>query len=160
MTSNVIQLRDLKTGALIQTAWVRELNATKNVIYAGAYSICEVPGHPTPCIKVVFPLPNGSAIVIMRPEVLPDGSFTITSAGEAFGDPGFYFVVHGHDGAVWAKYLKSMQETIHVYSSEPGTARADHILTLWGKEFLRLHYRMSLQHAQANQAELQVAAHT
>ena len=80
----------------------------------------------------------------MRPEVHPDGSFSVTSAGKTFGDPGFYFVVHRGDGTIWAKYLKSMQETIHVYSAESGAARADHILHLWGMEFLRLHYRMAI----------------
>jgi hypothetical protein len=144
MTSSVIQLRD-SSERLIQTAWIRELNATRNVIYAGAYSICSIPGHPSPCIKVVFPLPNGSAIVIMRPEVHSDGSFSITSAGNSFGDPGFYFVVHGSDGVIWSRYLRSMQETIHVYPAEHDTSRADHILRLWGKQFLRLHYRMRLQ---------------
>jgi hypothetical protein len=79
MTSNVIQLRNADTGKLIQTAWVRELNATRNVLYAGSYSICTVPGHPSPCVKVVFPLPNGNAIVIMRPKIHDDGSFSITS---------------------------------------------------------------------------------
>ena len=145
MTSRVVQLRTRDSGKLVRTAWVRELNATGNVLYAGVYSICTVPGHPSPCVKVVFPLPNGNAIVIMKPKVHDDGSFSITSAGVAFGDPGFYFVVHGQDGVVWARYLRSMQETIHVYSAESGTARADHNLWLWGKEFLRLHYRMSLK---------------
>jgi len=43
-------------------------------------------------------LPNGNAIVIMKPESHPDGSFSLTSTGEGFGDPGFYFVVHARDG--------------------------------------------------------------
>lgn len=158
MTSNVIQMRDPLTGKLIQTAWVRELNATCNVLYAGSYSICTTPGHSSPCIKVAFPLPNGNAIVMMKPKVHDDGSFSVTSAGNAFGDPGFYFVVHGEDGVVWARYLRSMKETIHVYPAESGTARADHILWLWGKEFLRLHYRMRLQQNQYKDAELQKAS--
>ena len=157
MTSNVIQLREPQTGNLLQTAWVRELNATRNVIYAGTYSICTIPGHPTPCIKVVFPLPNGNAVVVMRPEVRLDGSFFLTSAGNTFGDPGFYFVVHAGDGTIWTRYLKSMQETIHVYAAEHGATRADHILHLWGKEFLRLHYRMLAKDAQPSQLDVKEA---
>jgi hypothetical protein len=130
MTSSVIQLRDPNSGRLLQTAWVRELNATRNVLYAGGYSICTVPGHSSPCIKVVFPLPNGNAMVIMKPQVHSDGSLSLTSAGDNFGDPGFYFVVHGEDGMVWARYLRSMKETIHVYAAESDTARADHILCM------------------------------
>jgi hypothetical protein len=148
MNSSVVQLRDPNSGRLIQTAWVRELNATKNILYAGSYSICIVPGHPSPCIRVVFPLPNGNAMVIMKPEIHKDGSLSVTSAGNAFGDPGFYFVVHGEGGAVWARYLRSMKETIHVYPAESGIVRADHILWLWGKQFLRLHYRMQPQPTQ------------
>ena len=142
MTSDVIQMRDPHSGTLVQTAWVRQLKATRNVLYAGSYSICNIPGHPTPCIKVVFPLPNGNAIVIMHPRVLDDGSLILTSAGRSFGDPGFYFTVHAHDGTIWARYLAAMKETIHVYPAEPAVTRADHVLRLWGKEFLRLHYRM------------------
>jgi len=143
MSSQVVQLRNPQTGRLIHTAWIRELHATKNVLYAGCYSICNVPGFPNPCIKVVFPLPNGNAIVLMRPEVhKEDGSFSVTSAGRSFGDPGFYFTLHDEHGLAWARYVRSMQETIRVYAAESGHTRADHILWIWGVEFLRLHYRM------------------
>ena len=143
MSSMVIQMRDRNSGKLIQTAWIRELHATHNVLYAGSYSICTVPGHPSPCIKVVFPLPNGNAIIVMRPAIHDDRSLSLTSAGDTFGDPGFYFVVHGEDGLIWARYVESMKESIHVYPAESGITRADHILKLWGKVFLRLHYRMT-----------------
>ena len=89
ITSDVVKLRDPATGKILQTAWVRELIGTKNVLYAGSYTLCRVPGWPSPCIKVVFPLPNGNAIVIMKPEAHADGSLSVTSSGRAFGDPGF-----------------------------------------------------------------------
>jgi hypothetical protein len=143
MSSNVLQMCSRQTGQLVQTAWVRELHATKNVIYAGCYSVCRIPGHGNPCVKVVFPLPNGNAIVLMKPESHADGSLSLTSAGKVFGDPGFYFTVHGRDGKIWARYVKAMQEKITVYPAERNTARADHVLWFWRKQFLRLHYRMS-----------------
>jgi hypothetical protein len=142
MTSRVIQMWDRQTGKLVQTAWVRELLATRHVIYAGSYSVCNVPGHPSPCVKVVFPLPNGNAIVLMRPEFHSDGSFSITSSGRRFGDPGFYFTVAGEGGSIWARYVRRFEEKITVYAAERDTARADHVLWFFGKEFLRLHYRM------------------
>lgn len=142
MSSQVLQLREQESGKLIQTAWIRELHATKHVLYAGCYSICTVPGHSNPCVKVVFPLPNGNAIVLMRAEAHADGSFSVTSAGCRFGDPGFYFTLHNKKGLSCARYVKSLKETIKVYAAEPGTVRADHILWIWGIEFLRLHYRM------------------
>jgi hypothetical protein len=145
MTSNVLQLWNPQTGKLVQTAWVRELRATRNVIYAGSYSVCSVPGYPSPCVKVVFPLPNGNAIVILKPESHADGSFSITSSGNGFGDPGFYFTVRGDGDVVWARYVRAMKEKITVYPAEAGTARADHVLWFFGMQFLRLHYRMRVR---------------
>jgi hypothetical protein len=144
ISSCVLQWRDRNSGDVAQTAWVRELHATKNVLYAGSYSVCRVPGNTSPCIKVVFPLPNGNAVVLMKPEVHEDGSFSVTSAGTKFGDPGFYFLVHGGYGVAWARYVRSLKESIRVYPAEPETVRADHVLWLWGMQFLRLHYRMRL----------------
>jgi hypothetical protein len=147
MTSRVVQLRDPKSGRVIHTAWVRELNATQNVIYAGCYAVCRIPGHPSPCVKVVFPLPNGYAIVLMKAESDADGSLSLQSRGNNFGEPGFYFVVHEGNGMIRARYVRSMQEEIRVYTAEPGIVRADHTLWIWGRRFLRLHYRMRKQQA-------------
>lgn len=145
ISSSVVQMRDPHSGSILQTAWVRQLHATGNVLYAGSYSICKVPGYPSPCVKVVFPLPNGNAIVLMKPEAHADGSLSVSSIGKAFGDPGFYFVVRGSNGMVWARYVRSLEEEIRVYAAESGTVRADHTLWLWGIKFLRLHYRMRLR---------------
>jgi hypothetical protein len=143
MTNSVLAMRDRSTGRLVQTAWVRQLRATRNVLYAGSYSVCRIPGHPSPCVKVVFPLPNGNAIVLMKAVAHPDGSLSVQSIGKRFGDPGFYFTVHHSDGTLYARYVASMKEQIHVYAAEPGITRADHTLWLWGIQFLRLHYRMA-----------------
>ncbi|MEJ7810002.1 MAG: hypothetical protein WKG32_06225 [Gemmatimonadaceae bacterium] len=141
MTSEVIQLVDPATGGVRLTAWVRRLLGTGRVLYAGSYSVCQVPGFAGPCVRVVFPLPNGNAMVVMRPVAHEDGSFSVVSAGRSFGEPGFYFTVHGRE-AVWARYLQALRETIRVYAAEDGGVRADHVLTLWGATFLRLHYRL------------------
>jgi hypothetical protein len=108
ISSAVLQWRDPNSGSVVQTAWVRELQATNNVLYAGSYSVCRVPGYRLPCVKVVFPLPNGNAIVLMKPEAHADGSFSVTSAGRGFGDPGFYFVVHGEGGIACQDLLNSI----------------------------------------------------
>lgn len=128
--------------ALKRTAWFRRLQGSGNILYAGFYSLCALPGHANPCVKVVFPLPNGNAIVLMHTEARPDGSFVVTSAGRRFGDPGFYFTVHSGTGPVWARYVRSLRESIHVFPAENGLVRADHVLTYFGATFLRLHYRM------------------
>ena len=145
MTNEVMRFIDPTNGEARQTAWFRRLPGTGNILYAGFYSACSIPGHDAPCVKVVFPLPNGNAIVIMRAECRPDGSFVVVSAGSRFGDPGFYFTVHGTSGTVWARYVRALRESIHVYPAEGGLLRADHVLTYFGATFLRLHYRMKFQ---------------
>jgi hypothetical protein len=141
MTSSVINLVDPASDEVRETAWVRRIRKNGNVLYAGSYSLCELPSRDGSCVKVVFPLPNGNAIVIMYPESSPDGSFTITSSGRRFGEPGFYFTVCT-DRGFWAKYVRAMREKIKVYPSDSATIRADHILKLWGVTFLRLHYKL------------------
>jgi len=150
MTSEIIQLLDKTTGEIRYTAWVRQMVGTGNVLYAGSYSLCRIPGHDGVCIKVVFPLPNGSAIVVMKPQLHDDGSFSVVSAGERFGEPGFYFLVHNAGGRVSARYVRAMRETIRVFGSEEATVRADHTLRLWGITFLRLHYRLRKKTKQAS----------
>lgn len=142
ITSEIVQLADRQSGEIRYTAWVRQLIGSGHVLYAGSYSLCETPGFSGPCVKVVFPLPNGNAVVIMKPEAHADGSFSLTSSGRAFGDPGFYFVVHKADGRIFARYLRALRESIRVYTAEETSVRADHTLTLWGLTFLRLHYRL------------------
>ena len=142
LSNEVLRFFDPQTGELRHTAWFRRLQGSGNVLYAGFYSICTLPGRPEPCVKVVFPLPNGNAVVVMRTECRPDGSFAVVSAGRRFGDPGFYFTLYGPSGGVWARYVRSLRETIHVYAAENGTLRADHRLTYFHARFLRLHYRM------------------
>jgi len=147
LTSRVEEVIDEKSGDLKFTAWIRELVGTGRVMYAGAYSTCTPPNADGPCVRVVFPLPNGNAVVIMRPVANPDGSFLLLSAGDGFGSPGFYFTVLAAPGQIWARYLRSFRETIRVYSDREGDVRADHDLTLWHAPALRLHYR--LRRAQA-----------
>jgi len=145
MTNKVLKLTDPDTGTVRYTTWVRKLVATGNVLYAGGYSLCSVPLRKGACVKVVFPLPNGNAIVIMRPQSHPDGSFSLTSSGVGFGDAGFYFNVQDpRDKSLFSvRYIQALQETIRVYQTEAGDLRADHVLNLWGMTFLRLHYKLN-----------------
>jgi hypothetical protein len=122
--------------------WVRRLPATGHTLYVGCYGECRVPGGKGPCLKVVFPLPNGNAIVLMKPVVHDDGSLSLVSSGRRFGDPGLYFTVRRDDGRLWARYVASMRESIRVYEVGPGEARADHAIRLWGFLVLRVHYRL------------------
>jgi hypothetical protein len=142
MTNEILKFNDPATRLLRYTAWYRHLRVTGNVLYAGFYSVCQLPGHTDPCVKVVFPLPNGNAMVIMRAESQSDGSFILASTGSGFGMPGFYFTVQDVSGKMWARYVKALRESIHVHPEENGCLTADHVLTYFGATFLRIHYRM------------------
>ena len=143
ITSEIVRLADRKSGEIVYTAWLRQLIGSGDVLYAGCYSIGQTPQFPYPCVKVVFPLPNGSAVVILKPSNAENNSLLITSAGERFGDPGFYFVVRNSQGNTYARYVRALQETMHVYKSSDGTLRTDHKLRLFGRTFLRIHYRLA-----------------
>jgi hypothetical protein len=142
ISNRVLKLRK-PDGQAILTAWVRELLGSRNTLYAGSYGVCAVPGEPGACMRVVFPLPNGSAIVVMRPESHPDGSLTVSSFGSAFGSAGFYFYVSGGSGHGWARYVPTLKESIRVFLGPDQTLRADHVLHIFGAAFLKLHYRMA-----------------
>ena len=142
MTSATLQVTEHASGSLKANAWVRTLVKSRRITYVGSYSIVEPRNFSGPCVKTVFPLPNGNAIVVLRPEVKPDGSLVLVSSGSGLGDPGFYFTVHRANGTVKARFLRCFREHIHVYSDGEGIVRADHTMSLWGFQCLHLHYRM------------------
>lgn len=152
ITSDVIQLTD-ESGVIVGTGWLRKLIATGSVIYAGIYSTCKPPKFKGRCMKVVFPLPNGSATVIMKPQAHSDGSLTLVSSGEGFGEPGFYFIVQKNEAQAYVKYLHAMKESIHVFVDQAEELRAGHVLKLWDATFLKLHYRMQLIQTGTNQSD-------
>jgi hypothetical protein len=141
-TSEIILIEDPESAQPKMAAWIRHIRESKLVLYAGAYSVTRVPGLNRPCIRVCFPLPNGNALVFLRPDVRPDGTLTVTSWGEAFGDPGFYFTLRLGAGRLAVRNVRTMREQITVFSGEDGDVRADHQMWLWGQTFLRLHYRL------------------
>jgi hypothetical protein len=129
-------------GKQAYTAWIREIIGSGDVLYAAAYSTTQIPGHDGPCVKVVFPLPNGNAIVIMRPLVHEDGSMSLVSQGFRFGDPGFYFTITARGSALVARYLRSFRDVITVYEIDD-EIRANQFFTLWDRDVLYLRYRMT-----------------
>lgn len=141
--SNIIKLTDKNTKATRWTVWYRILKSTNHVIYSGVYTSCTVPNFHGRFLKVLFPLPNGNAVVIMRKEILEDGSLKLISDGRKFGDNGFYFTLTDHKTKHWARFVRSMHEWIRVYEDEDKMLRADHNLYFYGLPFLHLHYKMA-----------------
>jgi hypothetical protein len=141
--SNIVKLVDKQTKIPKWTVWYRILKSTNQVIYSGVYTSCTTPNYPGKFLKVVFPLPNGNATVIMRKEVLANGGLKLSSDGKKFGDNGFYFTLTNHKGKHWARFVNSMHEWITVYVDEEHVLRADHNLSFYGLPFLNLHYKMT-----------------
>jgi hypothetical protein len=145
MSSRIIPLVDERGVRSDYAGWLRSANVSGAVIYAGFYTTEIPPGHGAPCVKVVFPLPNGSATVFLRPVNGPGGSLRLVSAGRIFGDPGYYRLHRvGEQGRLRAQYLP-LRETIDVYSDgrDRSITRADHTFRFGPFTFLRLRYRMS-----------------
>ncbi len=142
MTNSITQLENPTTGQAEHTAWVRRNLLSGETVYAAAYSDTGLPGHRARFVKVVFPLPNGNATVVLRPTVLEDGSLLLRSSGQAFGDPGFYFLVRAPQGGAWVRYLSTLQEAIHVHTDRGAELRTDHHFYIWGRRFARLRYRL------------------
>jgi hypothetical protein len=139
--SEIIKLSD--KGVIKWTIWYRKLKTSNDVIYAGIYTTAFVPKYSKSLLKVVFPLPNGNATVVMTKKVLSDGSLLLSSDGKVFGDNGFYFTLTDHKGNYWAKFVQSMHEWIKVYVDNENVLRADHNLKFYGIPFLNLHYKMT-----------------
>jgi hypothetical protein len=131
----------------VWTIWYRKLKSSNDVIYAGVYTTAFVPKYNKNLLKVIFPLPNGNASVIMTKKVLSDGSLLLSSDGKKFGDNGFYFTLTDHKGNYWAKFVSSMHEWIKVYEDGEKVLRADHNLKFYGFPFLKLHYKMTKKYA-------------
>ncbi len=141
--SHIIKLTEKNSDFTKWTIWYRILRSSNNVIYSGVYTTCEVPNFPGRLLKIIFPLPNGNATVIMKKEILADGSLRLSSDGKKFGDNGFYFLLTDHKGKYWARFVRSMHEWITVYVDEENNLRANHNLHFSGLTFLKLHYKMT-----------------
>ncbi len=141
MTSEVVLLRRAD-GSIKYTGWYRCIRATGRAIYTGFYLTESVPAYDGRCVKVVFPMPNGNATVILRPENRPEGGFRLVSAGSAFGDVGFYRIGKRPDGDQRVWLVRSLHEQFDLYV-ENAELRCDHHVRFLGLPVLSLHYRIN-----------------
>lgn len=141
MTSEIILLRE-PNGAIRYTGWFRKLARKAQVIYTGFYMTERAPAVPGRCVKVVFPMPNGNATVILRPENDEGSGLRLSSVGRAFGDAGFYRMQRSGDGLrVWR--IASLHETFFLYADEEDVIRCEHEVRFLGFRVLTLHYRIA-----------------
>lgn len=142
MTSRVTQVAT-PSGEVIGAAWERTVVRTGEQVYAGWYGVTALPGRRWRSVRVVFPLPNGSLQVFLRPDLAPGGALRLTSGPGRFGDDGAYLVVaRGRGDSPVARRIP-IAETFEVYVDDDGVLRADHHLRMWRASVLRLHYRLT-----------------
>jgi hypothetical protein len=140
MSSEIILLNQ-KNGETKYTGWFRKLQGTNRVLYNGFYMLDRVPLTSGPCVKVVFPMPDGNATVILRPENGKNGAFILNSSGKGFGDAGFYRVQKQRSRLkVWL--ITTLKERFNVYVDEENVLRCDHHIRFLGLPVLKLHYRI------------------
>lgn len=144
ITSEIILLRD-SSGAIRYTGWFRRRVHDRRVLFTGFYMTQRIPEGDIPCVKAVFPMPDGNATVVLRP--VNDGTgFRLTSVGHGFGDAGFYRVQRSGDGVrVWR--VAQLHDTLHLHVDEEGCVRCDHRIRFLGMRILTLHYRCALNAA-------------
>ena len=112
------------------------------MLYTGFYMTERAPNLGVPCVKVVFPMPNGNATVVLRPTLEPDGSLILDSSGKRFGDAGFYRVQGRGPDRVRVWHIKTLKEHFRVFVDDRGDLRCDHSVRFLGLPVLRLHYKM------------------
>lgn len=143
MRSEIILLKESKEKVKY-TGWLRKISGSNRVLYNGFYMVEKCPKSETPCVKVVFPMPDGNATVILRPELGENGTLILSSHGKGFGDVGFYRVQFQRKCMrVWLiSYLK---EKFRVYVDTENVLRCDHSIRFLGMQVLKLHYRIELK---------------
>lgn len=141
MDSEIVLLAE-PDGVIRYTGWFRRLVKTGRVLYTGFYMTDTVPGHPSRCVKVVFPMPDGNATVLLRPELGDDGSFLLDSSGRGFGDVGFYRIQRTRDGRWRIWRVQTLHERFRLYVDFEGVVRCDHTIRFLGLPVVQLHFRI------------------
>lgn len=141
MDSEVVLLKE-PSGAVRYAGWYRRLTETGRSIYTGFYMTVRAPRCDNPCVKVVFPMPDGNATVVLRPTVDDAGHLTLSSKGSAFGDCGFYRIRTVRAGRLVVWRITTLHENFHVYVDDQNVLRCDHTVRFLGMRILHLHYRI------------------
>lgn len=141
MTSEIVLLKR-KDESIRYTGWFRKLTRTGRVIYTGFYMAEKPPKQDGACVKVVFPMPDGNATVLLAPKNDERGGFRLESAGRGFGDVGFYRVQKaGEKLRVWV--IRTLHESFRLYVDDEDRVRCEHDIRFLGFRVLTLHYRIA-----------------
>jgi len=141
MTSEIILLRR-PDRSVRYAGWLRRIAAGRDVLYAGFYLTARAPNEDRPCVKAVFPMPDGSATVLLRPDIDSTGALLLDSSGKRFGDVGFYRMQRRGSEHLQVWYIRTLHERFRIYVDDAGTLRGDHDVRFLGLPVLSLHYKM------------------
>ncbi len=141
MASEIIMLRR-PDGTVRYTGWFRTLPEVGRVLYTGFYMTERVPREAGPCVKVVFPMPNGNATVILRPSLDPDGALILDSGGGKFGGAGFYRIQGRSRDRLRIWRIATLREKFRIYVDAAGVLRCDHTVRFLGLPVVALHYKL------------------
>jgi len=139
--SEIVLLKDANEQ-IRHVGWYRRLGTEARALYTGFYMTQKVPQFENPCVKVVFPMPNGNATVILRPSLDKDGNLRLSSKGTQFGDAGFYRVERLDEDRLRVWRVSTLHEEFFVYLDAHQALRCDHTVCFLGMRVLNLHYRI------------------
>lgn len=141
INSRILTLLD-RDGSPAGVAWMRTLPATGQYMYSGWYGILTLPGSAQPSLRVVFPLPNGSLIVLLRPELGDDGRLILISPLGDFGDDGAYLVVADPDELYgWVRRIPLAERFVISVTDEVSLC-TEHDLSFFRIPIIRFNYRL------------------
>lgn len=138
IVSEIITLNNPNSGEVKYTFWYRSYARTGQILYSGIYTTCSHPDGDK-YVKVIFPLPNGNATIILKPKVSREGALILEAQGNGFGDAGFYFLLKDTKGNTWSKYVKSFRDQLSVQQSDTGLVAIQN-LTMWKLKVLQFKY--------------------
>jgi hypothetical protein len=145
--SEIVLLKN-RDGAVRYAGWYRRLMDLGRTIYTGFYMMERVPHCSSPCVKVVFPMPDGNATVILQPSSDELGHLRLSSKGARFGDAGFYRIHKLGEDRLLVWRVSTLHEEFRVYLDAENVLRCDHTVRFLGMSVLHLHYRIERKREQ------------
>ncbi|SKB86435.1 hypothetical protein SAMN05660477_01499 [Soonwooa buanensis] len=139
LISSILKLKNKSDDKTVWTIWNRKSAKTQKLIFSGIYTFCKIKDKDF--FKIIFPLPNGNASVLLEKEILKDGSLVLKSNGKKFGESGFYFVLKDKKDQFYGRFVKTMHERLDLkFNNDKQQIDALHQFSIWGITFLKLKY--------------------
>ncbi|MEN9361682.1 MAG: hypothetical protein RL095_3217 [Verrucomicrobiota bacterium] len=129
LSSRVIDLVDAE-DRVVYTLWHRWIEDSGENVFWGLYGGCCNPAGE-PCVKAVFPLPQGSLTALFKVEVDQEGHLDLISRGTAAGGVGCHVFIEDGNGQLWCNSVTSFHQNLR-FTEQEGLLQAVHRLSIWG----------------------------